>query len=64
MKQLLVKSNYSCRVESVRIKVDVPKSNITIIWTPTFEWYGVGLNLRTDMEETHAQNKLKYVLKT
>jgi hypothetical protein len=37
----------------VKLKVDVPKSNIAIIWTPIFEWFmWLGADLTTDTRKT------------
>jgi hypothetical protein len=35
-------------VKRVWHKIDVPKSNIATTWTPIFEWWWLGVNLRTE----------------
>lgn len=39
-------------------KVDVPESNIEIIWTPKFKWYVVGVNVRRDNQRDMCLKKI------
>ena len=45
------------------LKVDVPKLNIAIIWTPVFEWLSLGVDLRTDTKNAFLSNRLEYITK-
>lgn len=41
---------YLCIIKQSH-KVDMPKSNKAIIWTPIVEWYGLSLDLRRDTKD-------------
>jgi hypothetical protein len=44
---------------SLGVKTYMLKSNITLIWTPIFEW---GVDLRTDTKKTRVWERLTYML--
>ena len=44
-------------------KVDVPNLVFDLKYTPIFEWYMVGNNVRTDTKKIGVEKRLDYVLK-